>query len=258
MEFFLFTADLSYALAAEKAGIDSIIIDWEYEGKQDRQSGHDLEINRNGPLDIEKLAANLRIPITVRVNAFSDSTCSEIDCAITHGADIIMLPMARSASEVRSFLQYIDSRTKTIIQIETLDLVKDITAFKKLNWDYAYIGLNDLMIEKKEKCIWSSVQDGTVELICNGLCGKKYGFGGITILGGGSPINTELLLHEYVRLGSSMGILRRTFSKEILDRNIETEIPLVREFLKNSQQRGQKAIKIDQKKLFDKLEYVIG
>jgi len=258
MEFFLFTADLPYALAAEKAGIDSVIVDWEYEGKQDRQSEHDLEINRNSPDDIANLAANLRIPITVRVNAFSDATCLEIECAITHGANIIMLPMARSAAEVKNFLRYINNRTKTIIQIETLDLVNNITAFAKLNWNYAYIGLNDLMIEKKEKCIWSSVQDGTVELICKELSGKKYGFGGVTILGGGSPVNTELLLHEYVRLGSRMGILRRTFFREIQGRNIETEIPLVREFLRNSQQRGQEAIIIDKKKLSNKLEYVIN
>jgi len=258
MEFFLFTTDLAGAMMAEKAGIDSIIVDLEHTGKQKRQSGYDTEINKNDPADIEKLNATLEIPVTVRVNAFDDVTCSEIDCAIAHGASIIMLPMARTALEVKNFLQYIDSRTKTIIQIETLDLVKDITALAEVNWDYAYIGLNDLMIEKKETCIWSSLQDGTVELICKALSGKKYGFGGITILGGGSPINTELLLHEYVRLGSSMGFLRRTFFKELLDRNIMTEIPLVREFLKNSQQRGQKAIKMDQKKLFDKLEYVIG
>lgn len=258
MKFFLFTTDLTVALMAEKAGIDSIIVDWEYTGKRARQSNHDLEINKDTPADIEKLAANLSIPVTVRVNAFNDVTCSEIDCAIAHGARIIMLPMARSALEVKNFLQYIDNRTKTIIQIETLDLVKDITALAKLNWDYAYIGLNDLMIEKKKTCIWSSLQDGTVELICKALNGKKYGFGGITILGGGSPINTELLLHEYVRLGSSMGFLRRTFFKELLDRNIMTEIPLVRKFLKNSQRRGQKAIKMDHQKLSNKLEYVIG
>lgn len=258
MKFFLFTTDLAVAMMAEKAGIDSIIVDLEQTGKQKRQSGYDTEINKNDPADIEKLTANLEIPVTVRVNAFNDVTCSEIDCAIVHGAKIIMLPMARTALEVKNFLQYIDSRTKTIIQIETLDLVKDITALAELNWDYAYIGLNDLMIEKKETCIWSSLQDGTVELICKALSERKYGFGGITILGGGSPINTELLLHEYVRLGSSMGLLRRTFFKELLDRNIMTEIPLIREFLKNSQQRGQKAIKMDQKKLFDKLDYVIG
>jgi len=258
MEFFLFTTDLPSALMAEKAGVDSIIVDWEHTGKQERQSKHDLEINKDTPDDIKKLSTNLSIPITVRVNAFNDITCSEIDCAIVHGASIIMLPMARTALEVKNFLDFINNRVKTIIQIETLDLIKDITALAELNWDYAYVGLNDLMIEKKRTCIWSSLHDGTVELICKALSKKKYGFGGITILGGGSPINTELLLHEYIRLGSSIALLRRTFFKEILDRNIVTEIPLVREFLKNSQQRGQKAIEIDHQKLFNRLEKVIG
>jgi hypothetical protein len=249
MEFFLFTTNLSLAIRAEKAGIDSIIVDWESRNKLKRQKGYNCEINLDTPEDLYRLSNNLQIPITARINSIYKDTASEVECALSNGAKIIMLPMATSLEEVKKFLAIVDKRAKTIVQIETPSLVKKIAEFKHLDWDYAYIGLNDLMVASGRHSIWEAILDGTAESICNNLRGRTYGFGGSTILGGGEPIINVLILHELVRLGGSMSIMRRTFLRELLDRDLNMEIKALREFISCSEKRGEQAKLNDHKYL---------
>ena len=200
VEFFLFTTDSTLALRAERAGIDSIIVDWEIRGKKLRQNGQNLEINYDTPEDLLRISSILKIAVSVRINPVGSNTVSEVDNALKYGARMIMLPMARSVEEVKSFLSIVDNRVKTIVQIETPSLIKEIGKFRELDWDYAYIGLNDLMVEIGTNSIWEAVLNGKVEAICKSLEGKKYGFGGSTVLGGGYPIPNDLILHELVHL----------------------------------------------------------
>ena len=107
------------------------------------------------------------------------------------------------------------------------------------------------MLAKQKNSIWDAVADGTVEEICNTLHGRKYGFGGVTILNGGRPIPFNMILSEMVTLECSMGILRRSFKAEISDRNMVQEIKLIRQCIKSYQMRGQQSIIIDHKQLID-------
>jgi len=254
MQLSLFTTDLTLAVSSEGAGIDSIIVDWETKCKDKRQKGYDLETNGDTPEDIYKLSKVLNIPVTVRVNCIGEHTPSEVDCALENGARILMLPVAETIEQVQYFLDIVKSRAKTIIQIETLNLAAKTEQLAKLNWDYAYIGLNDLMISRGGNCVWEPVFDGTVESICSSLRGREYGFGGVTILGGGDPLSIDLLLHEYTRLGCSLCFLRRAFKKEILDRNISAEIKAIRAFIAASSLRGPKAKLHDHQRLCKQIE----
>jgi hypothetical protein len=65
---FLFSADLAIARRAERAGVDSVIVDWERHGKHARQQGHDTEINDHSVAAVSTLSSRLRIPVTVRAN----------------------------------------------------------------------------------------------------------------------------------------------------------------------------------------------
>jgi hypothetical protein len=245
----LFTADLLLAFKAEQAGVDGIIVDWESRGKPARQKNHQLEINFDTPQDVYNLSKELKIPVIVRVNPLGTYTASEITCALNNGAKIIMLPMAHNLEEVKTFLKLIDSRAKTIIQIETPSLATDVDNLRILDWDYAYIGLNDLMLATGQSSIWQALLDGTAESICSHLKGRAYGFGGSTILGGGEPIINALILHELVRLGGTISIMRRTFKNELLDRDFNLEMGALREFVKCSETRGPQAIQHDHKHL---------
>jgi hypothetical protein len=257
MKLFLFTTDLTLAQKAEKAGIESVLVDWERKGKALRQAGHNLEINKDSPEDVKRLASNLNIPVTVRINPIGDYTKDEVNLAIDCGAKVIMLPMSKSIEDVERFLKIIDNRTETLIQIETPELVNNVEDMGKLPWDYAHLGLNDLMVAKGNKSIWEAVIDGTVKEVCSKLEGKKYGFGGVTVLSGGSPIPFNLILNEMVRLNCSIGILRRSFKVEILDRDIQSEIKMLRIWIRNCSKRGPKSILHDHELLRQIIEKYI-
>jgi hypothetical protein len=249
LQFFLFNTDLDLALRAERAGIDSIVIDWESKGKEKRQKGHDLERNLDTPEDIRILSNQLKIPVSVRINSVWKNTSAEVETAIASGAGMIMLPMAKRVDEVKRFLSIVGGRTKTIVQVETPELVEVLADFKGLDWDIAYIGLNDLMVASGRSSIWESLSDGTAEKICSSLHGRVYGFGGSTILGGGEPIINILILHEMIRLGASVSVMRRTFKRELLDRDFDAEMKVLRAFVSCSERRGEQARLFDHEHL---------
>ena len=249
MEFFLFTTDSILALRAERAGINSIIVDWETRGKKLRQTGQNLELNYDTPEDLLRLSSILKIPVSVRINPVGSKTASEVDNALKKDAKMIMLPMAMSTIEVKRFLSIVDKRAKTIVQIETPSLVNELGDFRDLDWDYAYVGLNDLMVASGRSSIWEAISDGTAEFICKKLEGRNYGFGGSTVLGGGAPIPNDLIIHELVRLGGCMSIMRRTFRKELLDRDLDAEMKALRSFIDSSKKRGPDARLYDHNRL---------
>lgn len=244
LRLFLFTPDAQLALEAEKAGVSSIIIDWENQGKYERQSAHDTEVNLDTVGDLDRVVRTVKLPVTVRVNGGA-AGLSELEVALDHGARVLMLPMARSAREVELFLNRVNGRAETLIQVETQPLVDDLQAFANLPWTYAYIGLNDLMISRGGKWLWEPVLDGTVEHIYRTLRGRTVGFGGVTVVGGGYPLRFTSLLREMARLGCGLSFLRRTFRKEIAGRDMGAELDAVRAVWTAAQARSPDAIEAD-------------
>jgi len=229
VRYYLFTTNAELAQAAEAAGIDGLVVDWERRGKTARQREYDFEINRQGAREVRRVAGAVAVPVLVRINPVSARTAVELQKAIDAGAREIMLPMARRASEVERFLELAAGRVRTIVQIETQDLVDDLPALARLPWDSAYIGLNDLQISRGGRgSIWGGVADGTVEHIYRSLPGREIGFAGITVADGGHPLPFALLFAEMVRLGCALSFLRRTFHKEIAGRNMAGEIAAIR------------------------------
>lgn len=250
---FLFTTDPDFAATAEMSGVDSIIIDWENHNKKSRQLDYSTEINFDTPEDVARIASQVQIPVTVRINSLGLHTKFEIEEAIKNGAKIIMLPMASDAREVQEFIDLVDGRAKTIIQIETQRLVEDCDKLKFLPWDYAYIGLNDLMVSPRDNYIWNALLDGTVSHIYQTLANKDVGFGGVTVVTGGYPIPFIELLAEMSRLGCKLSFLRRSFKKDIQGRDMVAEIQAIRYAWQAACLRSESAILRDQNKLTETL-----
>ncbi|MBI4436489.1 MAG: hypothetical protein HY590_03615 [Candidatus Omnitrophica bacterium] len=257
MKLFLFTTDLTLAQEAERAGLDSVIVDWETKGKGSRQQGYDVEINGDSPEDVSNLASHLHIPVTVRINCPGAHTATEVETALDHGARILMLPMARNCRDVESFLKIVKGRAKTLVQIETPQLEAESRDLAKLGWEYVYIGLNDLMIAKGGKSIWEYVLDGTVERIFQALPGRVYGFGGVTILGGGYPIRFTHILHELTRLGCGLSFMRRTFKKECKDRDLVAEVRAIHVAFEASSRRGPEAKAADHERFCEAIREML-
>ncbi|MCE2788861.1 MAG: aldolase/citrate lyase family protein [Saprospiraceae bacterium] len=257
MDLFLFSNQLSLSLLAEQSGVDHIIIDWERDGKKNRQKSTSFELNHDTLDDLIQVAEHTALSVTVRINPLGSKSEDELNKALDHGASVIMLPMSKSALDVEQFLRLVNGRAQTLIQIETKELIEDLKAFSELPWDYTHVGLNDLMISKQYSTIWEAVVDGTIENICTNLEGKKYGFGGMTIVTGGHPIPFALLLHEMVRLQCSMGILRRSFKQDVADKNMQQQIHTIRDFISKSKLRSLHLKNEDSSELHHKIREVI-
>lgn len=257
LDLLLFTTDTEFAVAAASSGVDGFIVDWETKGKTDRQRGQDMEINADTVDDLARLSGSVALPITVRINGIEHEAASEIELALANGANGIMLPMARTAADVAHFLDLIDGRAKTIVQIETQDLVNDLASMARLPWDAAYIGLHDLMLSRGAASMWQAVVDGTVESIFETLSGRDVGFAGATVVGGGHPIRFTQVLQELARMGAALTFLRRSFRREIQDRDMPEEINALRAAWRACHFRGPAAVESDRCRLFSDLRRLI-
>lgn len=224
------TNDPDVALIAESAGVDRIFVDMEYIGKSERQGGMDSVQSHHTFSDIKNIRAVLtKAELLVRCNPVHEATeeyCSskdEIDAIIECGADIIMLPYFKTKNEVKSFLDCVAGRAKTMLLVETPEAVDNIDEILNLRGiDFVHIGINDLSLGYHKKFMFELLTDGTVEMLCNKFKSKgfTYGFGGIASLGKGM-IPAEMIIKEHYRLGSSCAILSRSFcnSNQINDLN---------------------------------------
>jgi hypothetical protein len=187
------------ALEAEKAGVDRIFLDYELRGKLERQGHLDTHITDHEFKDISEINKTIsKSELLVRVNPIYKNSREEIDKAVKYGADIIMLPMFKTVSEVEKFINLVDGRVKTSLLLETL----------------LSGGIVDYLAEIFKK---------------NNI---RWGFGGIAKIGEGI-LPAENILAEHIRLGSEMVILSRTFKGNSSNINeLKKEINLAEEIAK--------------------------
>lgn len=151
-------------------------------------------------------------PIHEAMPDYGDSAW-EIPAAIDAGADVVMLPCFKTVDEVKTFINLVDGRAKTMLLVETpeaVEIIDDILALDGI--DEIHIGLNDLSLGYGMKFMFELLADGTVERLCRKFREKgiPYGFGGIAALGKGM-LPAENVIREHYRLGSTRAILSRSF-----------------------------------------------
>ena len=208
------------AQIAETAGCDRIFVDMEFIGKAERQKGLDTVKSHHTIADIYAIKAAVETAeVLVRVNPIHDalpdypSSAEEIDATVAAGADIIMLPFFKTVEEVRTFLDLVGGRARTMLLLETPEAVEVLDEILDLpGIDEVHIGLNDLSIGYGKRFMFELLADGTVERLCFKLRKKGlfYGFGGIASLGNGL-LPSEYIIREHYRLGSRCVILSRSF-----------------------------------------------
>ena len=208
------------AQIAETAGADRIFVDMEFIGKDLRQKGLDTVKSHHCVEDVRIIKNALEsAEVLARVNPIHDalpdypSSREEIDATVEAGADIIMLPFFKTVEEVRSFLDYVGGRARTMLLVETPEAVERIDEILALpGIDEVHIGINDLSLAYGLPFMFQLLADGTVERLCFKFRRKgiPYGFGGIASLGNGL-LPSEYVVREHYRLGSSCAILSRSF-----------------------------------------------
>ena len=203
------------AKIAADAGVDRIFIDMEVLGKAERQGGMDTVQSHHVPEDIARVRAAIanRAEIMARVNPLNPNSQREIDASIQNGADVIMLPMWRTAEDLRQLVQLVGGRAKIMPLLETDTAADNLSAALQVpGIDQMHIGLNDLHLCYHQKFMFQLLADGTVDRLCTRLrdANIPYGFGGVGRPGSGT-LPAEAIIGEHYRLGSEYVILSRSF-----------------------------------------------
>lgn len=206
--------DAQSAIDAQNAGIDRIFYDLEYIGKAERQHGRNTVKSNNSIEGIPQLRKVVTTSkLLVRTNPIHAYSQNEVDKAIEYGADILMLPMAMDSHDAEEYVRMVDGRARVCIMIETAAAMARLDKILAVNGvDEVFIGLNDLHISMGLTFMFELLSDGIVEYIadkCN-KAGMPFGFGGIARIGEGD-LQSDNILAEHARLGSSSVILSRTF-----------------------------------------------
>lgn len=209
------TNDPAVARIAVDAGVDRIFIDMEVLGKAERQGGMDTVQSHHVPADIAAVRSAIgdRAEIMARVNPLNPDSQAEINAAVANGADVIMLPMWRTAEDLRQLVQMVGGRAKVMPLLETDAAAEHLPeALDVPEIDQMHIGLNDLHLCYHRKFLFQLLTDGTVDRLCTQLraAGLPFGFGGVGRPGSGA-LPAEYIIGEHYRLGSQYVILSRSF-----------------------------------------------
>lgn len=214
LELMYITNNPGVASLAQRNGVNRIFVDMEYIGKDERQGGMDTVKNHHTVQDVKNIKAVLTSArLLVRVNPIHSGSEKEINDVIVAGADIIMLPMWKTADEVSAFIRFVDRRAKVMLLLENKEAVDCLEEVLKLDGiDEIHIGLNDLHISLEKRFLFELLADGTVDAITEKLrkAGIPFGFGGFGKIGEGL-LPADYIVAEHYRLGSSMSILSRAF-----------------------------------------------
>ena len=243
LKFMYITNDPEVAKIAQKYGVDRIWVDLETLGKEERQGHIDSVKSHHSVEDIKRIVPVLHTSeMLVRVNPLNSQSKDEINQVIEAGADMIMLPMWKSLSDVKTFLSYVDGRVKTTLLLETkeaFECVDEVLSYG--DFDEIHIGLNDLHLSYGLNFMFELLTNGKVEELCNKFKEKgiPYGFGGIAKIGEGA-VQAEKIIMEHYRLGSTRAILSRSFCNyEKMDALTEVDVTFARnmEAIKNFEKK---------------------
>lgn len=239
MKLIFITDNPIHAKSLAIAGVDYIMVDLEINGKIERQGHLNTVISKHNIEAVSVISKALQgstSKVLVRVNPLHDRSKLEIDAAISLGASKIMLPMFRTYEEAKSFLLLVEGRVPVTFLVETTAAIARLPSILRLDGDYdIYVGLNDLHLEMKLNFMFELLmKNGIVEYVA-ALCrnaGRSFGFGGVSRLGGDSPLPAEDVLSEHLRLGSSSVILSRDWRKSIDEGDFAKQILILRSFIK--------------------------
>jgi hypothetical protein len=233
MEFLIITNDPQEAKRWDEAGVDYVFVDLEMNGKRERQGGRNTVISGHVFEDVSTVRPYIKnAKLLVRINPLHADSGVEVDNVIRAGADVVMLPMFNSATDLEQVVRLVDGRCAILPLIETPQALQDIDKICQVEGiDSFHIGLNDLSIALELSFMFAVVEN---EQFINALVtlksyGIRFGFGGVAKLGQGE-MPAELILSQHRRLGSTRAILSRAFKEQVSFENSAEEVQAIRDY----------------------------
>ena len=245
MELFLFYKNLDETIKIAHQNVDTVIIDWENQGKYTRQLSYNTQINEHTLTDLMAFRLVFRKKIICRINGGNQISEKEIKSAIDSGANEILLPMVQRPDEVAKVLKIINGQCPLGILVETNKAVTCIKELVKFPLSRIYFGLNDFAIDNKNNNIFLPVATKIVEHVRMECKHIPFGFGGLTHPSLGSPLPCLSLLKEMARLNCNFTFLRRSFYKSLNQYPVETIVKDIQSSWQSSLKRDARAVEND-------------
>jgi len=269
INYMMITASPEVAAFIEQNGVARIFMDQEVLGKAERQGHLDTHKAAHSLEEIAAVAGVLkRAELMVRLNPLNLHSHEEIQAALDHGAQRLMLPMFTSRADVELFLTLVDDRVPVTFLVETpqsLVRMPDWLPLLKRGRDEVHIGLNDLSLGMGLNFLFEPLANRLLDPSAELLSEREiaWGVGGVARIGQGA-LPAETVLGEHVRLGSRWVILSRAFhqgassSAELLQTlDFPAEIAKLREAEGEWRRADAAALMANQQRL-GRLAYQIG
>ncbi|TML95741.1 MAG: aldolase [Actinobacteria bacterium] len=256
-ELFLFSSDPATIAPTVSAGVAGIVVDWERVGKRHRQAGADTQIGEDTVDDLRRVRASTSGRILCRIDNNAELLEEQIEAAVASGADEILLPMVRGANEVERVLAHARGRVGVGILVETEAVLEQLDDVAGLPLSRAYLGLNDLAIDRGTTNIFDPLVDGTIEEV-RGYFSVPFGVAGLTVVDAGAPIPCRLIVGELSRLDCGFSFLRRSYHADIRNRDPVAEIPRLLAALAAASRRDADDVRKDREALIAAVEQWTG
>ncbi|WP_018153017.1 aldolase/citrate lyase family protein [Leeia oryzae] len=212
----LVTKDPLLAAQADQCGVNRIGLDLEKLNKVPRQTGLDTRMSEHAYQDFPALTSAVRrAQLFVRVNPLNPDSGAEIEQVLQHGAQVIMLPFFRTASEVDAFVRLVRGRARVVMLVETASAVvriREILAVPGIA--EIMIGLNDLRLELQVHNHFELLASPLIDMLAAEVraVGLDFSIGGVGYPDDTSlPVPPDLILAQYPRLGATGAWLSRSF-----------------------------------------------
>ena len=258
IELVLFETRPDAVRRARAGGIDAGIVDLEWRGKRERQSGADTEINRDTPEDLATLAAAGLPRRWCRIEGPGRWTAADLESVLAAGATDVLLPMVTAPGEVCALLERLAGRARCGILVETPAAVAGAAELAELPLDCVYVGLNDLAIGRGSPHLFTALVDGTVERLRDVFSRVRFGVAGATRVDRGFPVPSALLLGELARLRCDFTFLRRSFKRDVEGCDLGVEVARIRELWRRLEARSAAAIAGDRERFLATVEPWLG
>ena len=261
LELIQITSDPALARRCDAIGGMRIFVDLERTGKAVRQAGRNTFISTHSLADVGRVREALRgSTLMVRINPWHAGSGSEIDAVLAQGADLLMLPMATRAAEVREFAATLGGRVPAVLLLETgaaLDCLDEWIDTPGLS--EVYLGLNDLHISLGLRFMFEPLASGIVDRVAAAARqhGLRFGFGGIARLDEGLLPGRDVLA-EHQRVGSQAVILSRTFHRAGGPASLEDEVAALRNAESALARRTPEQVESDRRRVAARIERIAG
>ena len=269
LNFMMITASPEVAAFIEQHGVARIFLDQEVLGKAERQGHLNTHKAAHTLQEISAVADVLRqAELMVRINPVNTKTLDEINAALDHGAQRLMLPMFTTRDEVELFLKWVNGRVPVTFLAETPQSIvrlPDWLTLLKPGYDEVHIGLNDLSLSMGLNFLFEPMASRLLDSPAKYLNDAhiRWGIGGVARIGQGE-LPAEVVIGEHVRLGSQWVILSRAFhqgassSSDLLQTlNFPSEVSKLRDAEVSWREAGLDAL-LDNQQVLAKCAFHLG